>query len=151
MGLAHQGDNLMQNREMVWDMKMLLMAVHFIGVMLLCCVILFCEDITFLFALLIVIIFVFIQICALNGCLVAKIERMMGDQSYNLTEFITSALFISKETSTFDIEKMIVGMLLIMTAVKLAVFALPLPFLQKVRDLFLTTEGLQRLYDSYFS
>lgn len=132
-------------------MKMLVMAVHFIGVILMCCVILFCEDIPLLFALLIVIIFVFIQICVLNGCLVAKIERMMGDQSYNLTELIKSALFISNGTNIVDVEKMIVGMLLIMTAVKLAIFALPLPFLQKVRYLFLTTEGLHRLYYSYFS
>jgi hypothetical protein len=136
---------------MVWDMKMLIMAVHFIGVILMCCVILFCEDITLLFVLLITIIFVFVQICVLNGCLVAKIERMMGDESYNLTELIKSALFISKETSTVDVEKVIVGMLLIMTIVKLGVFALPRPFLQKIRYLFLTTEGLQRLYYSYFS
>jgi hypothetical protein len=136
---------------MEWDLKMLVMFLHFIGVVLLCAAILFCEDIHLLIILVIIQLGVFAQILVLDGCLVAKVEKMVGNSEHNLTELIKSALYISNDGSTSDMEKTIVGMLLFITILKLSFLALPAPFIQRTRYLFLTPEGLQRLYYSYFS
>ena len=122
--------------------KIFIMLVHFIGIIIVTLIILLSEDIWLMIAIIICQTLVFIQLIIINGCLVSKYEHMLGDTSFNLSDICKNMFFLSKDMPRSDLEKMIVGIPLLLAILKLGFMLLPHDISYTIQAKYLTVTGL---------